>query len=394
MQLTIDKGEVLSRREKLLEHVTSKGFEAFVTFGSTSIFYLTGFYFISTERPAALLVKANGETLLFLPQLESEHSELASVDEIRTYSEYPGLVHPMQQFGEIMTEKNLSQGKILAESSGYGSAMGYRGPSLDQVLPHLTVTIDQDLVEKMRMIKSPQEIKLIRESAKWGNLAHVYLQDYCGDGKTENEVSMQASQEATIVMMKTLGPQYKPLGYAGARAGFRGQIGANSALPHAVNINAVMRKGDNLVTGAAAGVGGYTSELERTMFLGQPSEEQKKYFSIMMEMMETAFQAIKPGIPCSEVDKAVNRVYEKYDIWQTWRHHTGHALGILGHEAPFFDIGDNTILEPGMVFSVEPGIYIPGVGGFRHSDTLVVTEKGMDLITYYPSQLQDMIIAL
>jgi len=78
------------------------------------------------------------------------------------------------------------------------------------------------------------------------------------------------------------------------------------------------------------------------------------------------------------------RFFDEHGLMPLWRHHTGHALGLLGHEAPFFDVGDDTIIEPGMIFSVEPGIYVNGLGGFRHSDTLAVTETGIEMLTYYP----------
>ena len=381
------------RQQKVREHAEKKGAEAFITFSSLSVFYLTGFHFISTERPACLVLPVDGSSFLFVPELEIEHAETAQLlDDVVTYPEYPGKKHPMKHLAEEIKGRGLGESKFLAESAGYGSPMGYRGPTLTDVLPDVQLCTDKTIVEEMRMLKSPAEIELIRESARWGNLAHALLQEYCTPGRTENEVSMQASQEATMAMMKTLGPEYRPYGNTGARAGFRGQIGENSALPHAVNINAVMKEGENLVTGASSSVGGYVSELERTMFLGEPTYEQKKYYGYMMEMMKVAFDAIKPGEPCSSVDEAVMSIYDKYDLQDNWRHHTGHALGLLGHEAPFFDIGDDTIMEPGMVFSVEPGIYVPGLGGFRHSDTVVVTGEGMDFITYYPRKLQDMII--
>ena len=228
--------------------------------------------------------------------------------------------------------------------------------------------------------------------ARWGNLAHTLLQEYCAPGKTENQVSLRATEEATVAMMKTLGARYYPLGQVGASAIFRGQIGPNSALPHAVNINAVMHEGDTLVTGAGAGVGGYGSELERTMFLGEPSSEQVTYFHHMVALQDVALSALRPGIACSEVDRAVRAEYESRGLTSYWLHHVGHAMGLLGHEAPFLDIGDSTIIEPGMVFCVEPGLYVSGLGGFRHSDTVVITDAGFEFITYYPRQLEDLII--
>ncbi len=393
MRLQITAEEYGNRQKKLKKIISEEGKEGFITFSALSIFYLTGFHFISTERPACLVIPVEGSSFLFVPHLEIEHAGTAEVlDDVVTYPEYPGEKHPMEHLANALRDRNLAAAQFLAESPAYGSPMGYRGPKLTEILSDLKMTVNPTIIEDMRVIKSTAELELIRESARWGNLAHALLQEYCAPGRTENEVSMRASSEATMAMMKTLGPEYEPKGRVGAMAGFRGQIGKNSALPHAVNINAVMYKGDNLVTGAGAGVGGYNSELERTMFVGEPSREQRRYFQYMMEMMEAAFEAVRPGIACSEVDEAVLSIYEEYDIMDTWRHHTGHALGMLGHEAPFFDLGDDTILEPGMVFSVEPGIYVPGLGGFRHSDTIVVTEDGMDFITYYPRNIDDMII--
>ncbi|MFO8059709.1 MAG: Xaa-Pro peptidase family protein [Bacillota bacterium] len=394
MKYKISAQELQQRQNRLLRRAEEGGMDGFLTFSTLSIFYLTGFHFIATERPACLVIPVEGPSFLFVPHLEVEHAQTADVlDDVVTYPEYPGETHPMEVLAGEMRERGLGEAHLLAESPAYGSPMGYAGPRLTELLPDLELTVEPKVVEKMRVVKSPAEIELIRESARWGNLAHTLLQEYCAHGRTENEVSLQASGEATMVMMKTLGPEFEPLGgRAGAGAGFRGQIGVNSALPHAVNINAVMRRGDNLVTGAGAGVGGYGSELERTMFLGEPSADQRKYFEYMMEMMQVAFDTIRPGIPCSEVDRAVQEVYRKYDIIDTWRHHTGHCLGLLGHEAPFFDIGDDTMIEEGMVFSVEPGVYVPGLGGFRHSDTIVVTADGMDFITYYPREIEDLII--
>lgn len=393
MRLRISDKEFKERRLRFFERIKERGLEGACLFGPTEVFYLTGFAFIPTERPIALAITPEDRTVLFVPRLELEHAEQhAAVSEVRSYPEYPGERHPMEQFKDILVDLGLADKSLAVDSDGYGSSWGYRGPRLSALITG-KVTPCKDIIEEMRMIKSPAEIELIRESARWGNLAHTLLQEYSKPGYTENEISMRASLEATLAMIKTLGSEYRPGGSGGATAsaGFRGQIGKNSALPHAITINAVLKKGDILVTGASARVFGYGSELERTMFVGEPTKEQEKYFNLMVEAQEIAFDAIKPGKKCSEVDIAVRAFYDKHNLWHTWRHHVGHALGLLGHEAPFFDIGDQTVIKPGMVFSVEPGIYINDFGGFRHSDTLVVTEDGIELITYYPRDLKSLI---
>jgi len=394
MYLSISPAEYKRRREAVLASMKEKGLDGFVFWNSTSIFYLTGFAFIPTERPMCLVLDKHGGKTMFVPRLEVEHaSETPEVDDVTSYPEYPGETHPLKVLAGWLEQHGLGTANLGADADGYGSPQGYRGPRLSEVLPQAKVTVERDLIEKLRIIKSPEEIALIRESARWGNLAHALLQEYSKPGRTENEISMRASMEATMMMIKTLGSSYSPLssGRAGASAGFRGQIGRNSALPHAITINAVLKPGDVLVTGAGASVAGYGSELERTMFVGEPDAEKKRFFNFMKEVQEIAFENIKPGRKCSDVDRAVRAFYDKHNLWEYWRHHVGHALGLLGHEAPFFDIGDDTVIEPGMVFSVEPGLYVPGLGGFRHSDTVVVTEDGIDFITYYPRELEKLI---
>lgn len=394
MVIGLSDAEYARRRQAVLDLMKERDFGAFLFFNSTSIFYLTGFAFIPTERPVALIITADGRRTVFVPRLEEEHArEFDQVDDVKSYPEYPGNTHPLNVLADTLTLLGAGKGKIGADSDGYSSPQGYRGPRLSEVLPQAKVEVVRDFISELRTVKSQEEIELIRESARWGNLAHSLLQEYSLPGRTENEISMRASMEATITMIRTLGESLRPGSSArtGAHAGFRGQVGPNSALPHAVNINAVLKHGDVLVTGASANVAGYSSELERTMFVGEPDTVQRRFFALMKQAQEIAFEAIKPGRRCSGVDNAVREFFEREKLWEYWRHHTGHALGLLGHESPFFDSGDETVIRPGMVFSVEPGLYVPGVGGFRHSDTVVVTETGIDFITYYPRKLDKLI---
>jgi len=392
---TISAEEFRRRQARVREALGRRGLGGLCLFSPTQVFYVTGFAFIQTERPIGLAFPREGRSVLFVPQLEAEHSRLhALVDQVDDYPEYPGRTHPMSRFAEICRDLGLGTGRVGVDADGYAGGYGYRGPALSELLPDAAIVRSRDLIEEMIAIKSAEEIALIRESAKWGNLAHTLLQQYTRPGITETEVSGRASFDATQAMIRTLGPSYRPLSWqrAGAHAGYRGQIGRDSAIPHSLTTNAVFRAGDVLVTGAGAAVGGYGSELERTMVVGQPDDRQRRYFELMMGSLQTAFDAIRPGARCSDVDRAVTAYFETHDLMPHWRHHTGHALGMGIHEAPFFDVGDDTPIRPGMVFSVEPGIYIPGYAGFRHSDTVLVTETGMELITYYPRALEDLTI--
>jgi Xaa-Pro aminopeptidase len=243
-------------------------------------------------------------------------------------------------------------------------------------------------------VKSGAEVALLRESAKWSNLAHRLLQRYTRVGATETEVSLRASAEATLALVDTLGPLYRArsMFFDGATAGYRGQIGRQAAIPHSLASNAAFQPGDVLVTGAAAAIWGYQAELERTMVLGTPTDEQRRFFEHMVAIQNVALGALRPGVPCSSVDSAVRAYFSQYDLMPHWKHHSGHGIGLRYHEGPFLDSGDHTLLRPGMVLTVEPGLYAAGLGGFRHSDTVVITEAGIEMLTYYPRDLESLTI--
>jgi Xaa-Pro dipeptidase len=391
--IQIKKEEYEARSERLLEHIQSLDLSGAVLFDGYYVLYYTGFAFIPTERPVAFALSASGERALFVPRLEVEHAQSnALIQRVDHYLEYPYEPHPMQVLKEALADMGISR-KIGADQDGYPWILGYRGPSLSE-LTGAEVRLIIAFIEDQMMIKSPAEIELIRESVRWGNLAHTLLQRYTKPGVTETEASQRASTEATLHMLDAIGPIYRAQSYfdSGPGAGYRGQIGRNAAIPHALSNNIIFQPGDVLVSGAGCPVWGYNSELERTMFVGEPTGEQKRMYDHMMNLQDIAFQSIRPGVPCSKVDKAVRAYYEEHDLMPFWKHHVGHAIGLRYHEAPFLDLGDPTVIQPGMVFTVEPGLYSPELGGFRHSDTVLVTENGIEILTYYPRDLESMTI--
>lgn len=388
-QLGITKTEFEQRSQKLADYLLQEGVSGVVLFDTDYILYYTGFKFIPTERPMAFVMNRNGERGLFVPRLELEHAQShAVVDQVAHYIEYPDTPHPAQVLHKMMIDMGVS-GEIFADSDGYPWVFGYRGPSLTE--QGFSVRNPRRFIEDVMAIKSEAEINLLKESSRWANLAHRLLQRYTVVGATETSVDQRASQEATAAMLDAIGPVYRAQNAVyGAVAGYRGQIGRNAAIPHALSNNIVFENGDVLVTGATAGVWGYVSELERTMFLGEATDDQKRFFDHMVALQDLAIAAIEPGKPCAEVDREVRAYFETHDLTPYWKHHTGHTIGIRYHEGPFLDIGDETIIQPGMVFTVEPGIYVPSVGGFRHSDTVVVREDGVEMITYYPRDLKSL----
>lgn len=377
----------------LLAHADAKGLAGVVLFDPTYVLYYSGFAFVPTERPIAFVLGSDGTRALVVPRLELEHAESRStLDRVEHYLEYPGDPRAEDVLAKTLRDLGLT-GTIGADQDGYPWILGYRGPTLSE-LAGATVTRVADRIEEQMAIKSDAEVALIRESVRWANLAHRLLQRYTRVGATETEVSQRASDEATFAMLDAIGEIYRAQSpfSSGAHAGYRGQIGRNSAIPHALAGNLVFEEGDVLVTGASTPVWGYLSELERTMFVGEPTGEQERMFAHMLGLQDLAFDAIRPGARCRDVDEAVRAYFEEHGLWPHWRHHTGHAIGLRYHEGPFLDSGDDTEIRPGMVFTVEPGLYSPELGGFRHSDTVLVTESGTEILTYYPRDLASLII--
>jgi Xaa-Pro dipeptidase len=389
--LAIKLSEYEERLAGLAEHLLERKLTGAVLFDPYYVLYYAGFAFAPTERPIAFVLNAEGRGGMLVPRLEREHAQAnASVDHVADYPEYPSETHPTESLRELLEQMGVT-GSFGADQDGYPWVLGYRGPTLTE----LTGTTPQRItgfVEDQMAVKSGAEIALIRESAKWGNLAHALLQRYTRPGLTETEVSWRAGAEATHAMLDAIGPIYRgqSLLFEGASAGYRGQIGRNAAIPHSLANNIVFQEGDVLVTGASAPVWGYLSELERTMVIGPLSAEQHELFEHMVALQDVAFEAIKPGALCSDVDRAVRAYYDEHDLWKYWKHHVGHCIGLRYHEGPFLDIGDDTEIKPGMVFTVEPGLYAAGLGGFRHSDTVAVTDDGIEFLTYYPRDLESL----
>jgi Xaa-Pro aminopeptidase len=388
----ISAAELADRRARLREHAAGAGASGYVVFGPSYVTYFTGFFFLSNERPI-VFAEGPGGSAIFVPEFELERTKAeASFERIETYPEYPGIEHPMTILARVLADLGI-RGRIAADQDGYPGILGYRGPALSEVTGAEVVAVDEE-IERMLVRKSPAEIELIRESGRWCAYGHRLLQQYSLPGETEAQASLRAAQEATLAMLTELGDRFGGAqGSAdGVKAGYRGQIGRRSAWAHAIAHNIVFQPGDVLVTETGAPVWGYNAELERAMVIGEPSDEVRRLFAHTVASQEAAFAAIRPGATCADVDGAVMRYLEQHDLTRYWRQHTGHAIGLRNHEAPFLDVGDRTVLEPGMVFTIEPGIYDDELGGFRHSDTIVVTEDGYEKLTEYPSDLESLTI--
>jgi Xaa-Pro dipeptidase len=389
----IAAAELEARRERLLERVRRERLTGYVLFDQHYIQYFTSFDFLATERPVVFAQGAGGEMVVLVPEFEVDRVRAETAfDRIESYPEYPGIEHPMRILARVLAELGIREA-IGADQDGYPGILGYQGPTLREVTES-TVKPLAAVIESMMARKSENEIALIRESARWCEYAHRLLQQLTRPGATEAEVSLRAGHDATIAMLQTLGEGYggQQASSDGVSAGYRGQIGLRSSWAHAVAHNIEFQVGDVLVTETSAPIWGYNAELERAMVIGPPTPEMRRLHDHTLAAQRVAFDALRPGVTCADVDGAVMRYFEEHGLLPYWRQHTGHAIGLRNHEAPFLDLGDPTPIEPGMVFTIEPGLYDAAVGGFRHSDTVAVTPDGIDILTDYPSDLESLTI--
>jgi Xaa-Pro aminopeptidase len=372
--------------------------DALVLFHPIRMAYTTGFFHLSTERPMAIVIGADKIGAL-IPWLEQEHiAKSPAVTNVKVYPEYPsgGTKHPLLHMADLLKEMGLTKkgARLGYDSNGYLDINGYDGPTLTEIAGAGVETVPaRDIVDYLRAIKSDAELNFIIHSCVWGNLAHQLMHNKLELGRTALDISLDASAEASRAMLNALGPSYKQLTTTfGNPAMVIFSAGKNTSLPHGLGGGMGLQRGDILVTGSSADIAGYHSELERTMIIGEPNEAFIKHYEQMMALQQAGFDALKPGRTFAEAETEISRLYAELGVPEMQRHHTGHGIGLEGHEWPFIDKGSEYLIEENMVLSVEPGIYAPGVGGFRHSDTIVVRSWGAERLTFYPRDLESMIV--
>jgi Xaa-Pro aminopeptidase len=308
----IRQSEHKSMIKKIQDQLKQSRCVALYLTNPTRILYATGFSHITTERPLALVIPQEGSIFMMGPHLEEDHVRQDSplIEEFFSYPDYPGTTHPIRHFVKVLRQKGLTGSKIATDSvDGATGGWGYRGPSLRDLLQQSKMLDGRDLVDSLRLVKSEQEIRLLRESACWAEKAHDILMENIAPGAHDALIGMRASSEALTRMMRKLGARYHQLkwGLSPVVVGCRGQVGPGSAVPHAVFSKRKIRRGDVLVTEAGVEVGGYTSELERTVIVGRAGPKEKKYFDAMLRAQEAALGSFKAGTSCFQVDAAARK---------------------------------------------------------------------------------------
>ena len=397
MATELPDSEYEERIAAVRDRIAESDADAGVWFGATSIGYLTGFHHIQTERPVMLAVTPE-RIGITVPRLEVERVEANGfIDRVDHYFDYPG-GDPIETAAGTLD--GFGAESVLADADGAPGVMGYEGPALSDFVD----VESQSWVDRMRWAKSDAEVDLIRESARWANLGHRYLAEYTEVGEHPATVSQRASLDASRAMLDTLGDRYVPTtrGDGPVHAGYI--TGPQTALPHGHTANRRLERGDVLVTGATANVDHYYSELERTMFVGEASAEDEHYFEVMCEAQTTAIEAMGPGVELAAVDQAVAEYCAEQNVTDLVQHHVGHNIGLGAHEPPYIDRGwgahcegresrdaADAVMEPGHVYTIEPGLYTEDAG-YRHSDTVLVTDSGTERLTYFPRDLESNIV--
>jgi Xaa-Pro aminopeptidase len=245
----------------------------------------------------------------------------------------------------------------------------------------------------VRKVKDPDEIAVFRAACEYSDWHVGQAFGFMREGVTEYEVHEAACRATIERMLRELPRIEDQNGYDRNVIHGRTLFAGSSALPHGPKGTRRLTSPSVVMATYGVGVFHYLGETERSGFFGSPQPEAVRIFEVAREAQAAAVEAVRPGVPCSAIHAAAVQVIERAGLRHGLRHHTGHGKGIESHEPPFFDAGDQTELVPGMVMSVEPGIYIPGLAGFRHSDTVLVTENGHEVLTHYPRDQASLTIA-
>ena len=247
----------------------------------------------------------------------------------------------------------------------------------------------EPLVEHQRLIKSAAEISMIRRAAAYADLGVERLLAAAYYGATIAEGFAETRTVNTRIISEV--ENWDPLTTKVLMASW---AAPHSAMPHSIpNLNDRLREGPHVALSFLR-VNGYAAESERTFFTAPPSADAIKTFAAMMAARKLALDMIRPGTACCEIDGRVNEFLrrEGYAGADQRLHRTGHGIGLGNHEAPWIAEGSTDHLRENMVISIEPGIYLQGVGGFRHSDTVLVTRNGFEMLTRFATDMRDLSI--
>ena len=371
------------RVEKLRRYMADQGVDICLLSSPENMEYFSGFQAITYTRPIRLVVSET-ETHLIVPALEEDHANLDSTvaDKIHVYYEHPPKAEEcpgaFQILKTLLTKKANTMVGIEAGALSLIQADMIRdwGCRLKDISGY---------VKRLRAIKDEYEKDCIREAGRLCKYAMGISLEHARPGITELELEQFGS---TALYNLISGDNY-PYVFSSPTCFTPSGI-KRTNMPHVFSGLRKFQDGDMVIHIRKPAINGYHGELERTFFVGKPKEEAKRAFSAMVEAQMAVLEAIRPGVTCREMDSLARSVLNKYGYGEYAIHRTGHGQGLGRHEEPFLIFDSDLVLETDMVFTVEPGIYIPEVGGFRHSDTLIITENGYENTTDFKRTLEEL----
>lgn len=345
-------------------------------------YYLSGFRAITYSRPIVTLISADS-TELIIPGLEEVHAaEKARVDKTYIYYEQIDMRHKEVSYLDHLT-KLL---KKYPSETRIGIEMGVLPSSIFVYLKEFgfeLVDIGQQIV-KMRAIKDSDEIEMLKIAGKLSDFAIEESLKHVKAGISELEFDSYGDKLLLEVASK-LYPE-EIIGYENWTCS--GII--RSVMPHLYSSTRKFENGDMVVHSRVIRFNGYRAENERTFFVGNPTEAQKDLLKLAVEAQKVGMEMIRPGITAKEVDIASYEIFKKAGYGEYVNHRVGHGIGLSDHEEPYLRFDNDLVLQEGMVYTIEPGVYVPGLGGYRHSDTVILTKDGSYSITQYPRELEDL----
>jgi Xaa-Pro aminopeptidase len=359
-------------RDRLRARAAAAGLDGLLLLRAPNLAYATGLFLSANERPMGVWVPVEGDPILMLPGLERENAEGTGIADARFYDEFPGDVPAELWMLDQIGRRAIGIDRIDAALL---DAARERATRLD-----LT---DHAMIE--RSLKQPEEIALTVEAARFADLflerLHAAAGDIISQGGTETDLMADAMAHARGALLAT-----HKSAFTGTPMGITASVhsGPRAALPHGAVLERVPQPGETLISGIGASLGGYHAESGVTLIVGENSPEQRRIMAAMEACNDAAVEACARGATCVGANDAAMDALRHAGLGAAIRHRIGHGMGLEGHEAPWLAPGDSTQIRPGMIFSNEPGVYRPGIDGYRTINTMVVTANGVEI----PSRFQ------
>ncbi|HEX9797093.1 MAG TPA: Xaa-Pro peptidase family protein [Anaerolineales bacterium] len=361
------------RLQRLQAAIADASLDGYALAPGPSLFYLTGLAFHLMERPIVLLVPAKGNPGLIVPGMEKDKASTSDLTFVPfSYGEDPA--SQPEAFGRALAALGLTQGQIGVEPL---RLRFYESELLRQAAPALLQVAAEQVVGGLRLRKAAAEVEAMRRAVEIAETAMNALVPQLAVGMTERQIAA----ELTVQLLAAGSDPALPFHPIVAS-------GPNSALPHATAGERQLQPGEFLLIDWGASYQSYFSDLTRTFSVGQPSDDMTSIHHAVMAANEAGRRAVRPGVSCGSIDQAARNAIEGAGYGERFIHRTGHGLGLEEHEEPYLYSGNDRMLDSGMAFTIEPGIYLPELGGVRIEDNVVVTDDGVDTLSSLPRTLE------